>query len=378
MLSDLANRYWFLEPRTFGPAAQRQKIDSNTINWVIPDFHGFSGGYLTLSRLVINLQRNGWKNHIILGRPNRATSKEIQQSVRDNFMSLGCPVSIGPESMPPAYFTFATNWTTAYMVKNFTATALKCYLTLDYEPYFYPYGTDYHLAARSYEFGFETFAGGNWLANELLSKHNVSSHVFGFACDENFDLINPISDRHVNSASGRLLFYARPSTPRRGFELGMMAIEKVIRKLPKVQVLLAGCDLSGHSLPAQIKSVGVLPLQQLPQLYRSCDAALIISFTNISLLPLDLMANRCAVVSNRGPQVEWLLNEHVSMLADADVDALATALEQILSNQELRSKKIDAAAHYVSDRSWSTEANKIAAVLKERRSYCHIHSATNQ
>jgi glycosyltransferase involved in cell wall biosynthesis len=252
-------------------------------------------------------------------------------------------------------------------VNNFVSTIHKYYLLQDYEPYFYPPGTDYYLAEKTYSFGFTTFTGGNWIANLLKSRHNVNASVFPFGCDTT--LYTPAQEIDgAKDGEKRLLFYARPSTPRRGFELAMLAFERLLTKLDNVEIILAGCDLSDYALPERIKSVGIVPMSELPALYRSCDAALIISFTNVSLLPLDLMASGCAVVSNSGPQVDWLLNNDNSMLAEADPDSLAYALERILRDDKLRQQQVVRAYKYVADKDWYKAAQMIAISLRSMQS----------
>ncbi len=244
----------------------------------------------------------------------------------------------------------------------------KCYLIQDYEPYFYPPGTDYYLSERTYSFGFKTFTGGDWIAHQLKSKHNVTANVFQFGCDTTFYL-PALAEEKANDKK-RLLFYARPSTPRRGFELAMLAFEQLLYKVNNVEIVLAGCDFSSFKLPENISSVGIVPMQDLPKLYRSCDAALIISFTNISLLPLDLMASGCAVISNTGPQIEWLLNEKIAMLTEPDPYSLSCTLEKILTDDKLRAEKVKNAHAFASNKDWFAQAQTIAETLYKTQKGC--------
>lgn len=45
------------------------------------------------------------------------------------------------------------------------------------------------------------------------------------------------------------------------------------------------------------------------------------------LLPLELRAWGCLRVSNRGPNLEWLPDDSVAILAKIHIDALVEALE---------------------------------------------------
>lgn len=360
-LLDATSRYKFIEDKPFGAKVSPDEIDLNTINWFIPAFENSSGGHLTIFRLVRDLEKLGFKSNLIFESSAKAqNSEQIRSAITQNFLPLNCPIMVGLDSVPPAYFSFATNWTTAYALKNFHSTIEKCYLLQDYEPYFYPQGTDYYLANRTYEFGFKTFTGGDWIADKLLSEHQVQAKIFPFGCDTNFYSPQPLAEKRNTK---RLLFYARPSTPRRGFELAMSAFEKLLNKQSNIEIILAGCDLSAYELPKNIKSVGIVSMADLPALYRSCDAALIISFTNVSLLPLDLMGCNCAVVSNSGPQVEWLLDDKISMLSDPEPNLLSVALEKILTDDDLRLEKIRNAHKFVLEKDWFKSAIVIAESL---------------
>jgi len=113
----------------------------------------------------------------------------------------------------------------------------------------------------------------------------------------------------------RVLFYARPETERRGFELGVLALSLVAKKRPEVEFVLAGFKNRSVDLPFPAILPGVLALAELGALYRSCDVALVLSHTNLSLLPLEVMACGCAVVSNEGPNTEWLLTKEAVLFA---------------------------------------------------------------
>jgi glycosyltransferase involved in cell wall biosynthesis len=361
---DTSNRYAFIDDKPFGKSIQPSDVDKYSINWLVPSFENSSGGHLTIFRLIKDLETLGFKSRIVFEKPIKGkTVEEIRDLIAINFLPLDCPISFGADSVSAAYFTVATNWTTAYLLKNFNTTLEKIYLIQDYEPYFYGVGSDYYLAERTYDFGFKTFVGGEWLVEQLKTKHNVNATAFPFGCDHN--LYGPTPKFIENSTDKKLLFYARPSTPRRGFELAMLAFEKLLARVDNVQIVLAGCDFSAYELPPHMKSVGIVPMRDLPSLYRSCDAALIISFTNVSLLPLDLMASGCAVISNSGPQVEWLLNEQIASLAKADPDSLSLAIENLLTNNHLRQEKIERAQHFVSNLQWKEAAKVIGHNLKQ-------------
>ena len=165
----------------------------------------------------------------------------------------------------------------------------------------------------------------------------------------------------------RVLFYARPETERRGFELGILTLSLVAKRLPSVEFVLAGFPHDSPNVPFSIINAGVLPVSRLGALYRSCDVALVLSYTNLSLLPLELMACGCAVVSNYGPNTEWLLDEHNSLLASLEPASLAEALIAILQNDELRLRLAERALQFVQSTDWTKEIKGIESALTTKQ-----------
>ncbi len=112
-------------------------------------------------------------------------------------------------------------------------------------------------------------------------------------------------------------------------------------------------------IPFPAITPGVLPTSALGSLYRSCDVALVLSHTNLSLLPLELMACGCAVVSNSGPNTEWVLTDRISRLANLDPESLAQAVIETLENDDLRLQMIAAGLAFVQSTDWIKESKVI-------------------
>jgi glycosyltransferase involved in cell wall biosynthesis len=184
---------------------------------------------------------------------------------------------------------------------------------------------------------------------------------FGFSYDR--DKYETTGDRLLTSQKKRVLFYARPETERRGFELGALALSLVAAKLPEVEFVMVGFSPGSLKFPFPVLYPGVLPVDSLGALYRSCDVALVLSHTNLSLLPLELMACGCAVVSNLGPNTEWLLTDQISRLARPDPRSLADAIVEILVSDELRLRLVEGALAFVKSTDWTKETRTIESAL---------------
>ncbi|RMG21836.1 MAG: glycosyltransferase [Methanobacteriota archaeon] len=346
--------YRFIYSSPFGECSV---LDARMIiNWVIPDFGIGSGGHLNIFRVVKKLEEKGFICRIIIdGETHFSSGGEARECIRKNFFPIDAEVFLGREELRPAAATFATGWTTAYTVRDFMASGTKYYFVQDFEPYFYPPGSEYRFAEETYRFGFVGITAGDWLAKKLATEYGMRTIPFRFSYDRETYKPHPRREPHVK----RVFFYARPVTARRAFELGLLTLAMIHERKPDIEFVMAGWDLSGYEIPFPFLNAGVLPLSELPDLYSQCDVALVLSFTNVSLLPLEVMACNCAVVSNKGPNVEWLLNDNVARLSDATPEALSNAIiELIEDNSELDRLKKNGLA-FARSTNWDEEVEKI-------------------
>lgn len=109
---------------------------------------------------------------------------------------------------------FATSWITAYPVRNARVDAAKFYFVQDFEPWFFPVGTDSVLAENTYRFGLYGITAGRWLAQKLSADYGMECDHYEFGSD---------FGRYSYTNSGRrskIFFYARPVTARRGLSSG--------------------------------------------------------------------------------------------------------------------------------------------------------------
>lgn len=358
---DLVTSYSFTMHRPYGEAFDARKTPLNTVNWVVPDFAPGSGGHINIFRLIGHLERMGYDCRIFTTAPCRYSTPEAAAAcIREHFNPLKAGVTIGADALPPAAITVATSWHTAYPVRNFRTTLRKCYFIQDFEPFFYPVGTDYAMAEQTYRFGMHGITAGQWLTDMVSSRYGMASESIGFSFDR--ELYRPMPRKRED---GRLVFfYCRPVTPRRGFELGVLSLSELARQLPGTQFVLAGWDASNYKLPFPYLNAGSVALKDLAKLYAECDLALVISFTNLSLLPLELMACGCPVVTNRGANVEWLLNDRNSALADATPEALSAAMLGLLKDDAGRRRLSEAGIAFANSTSWEAESAKVAAIFE--------------
>lgn len=353
--------YDFVRARPVGSPIVAGSVPRTTINWVVPPFGFGSGGHLNIFRFVHHLENEGFDCRIIVvGEPQPVSVQQARKQINDWFFPLKGAVYLGIGAAPPAHITIATSWQTAYYVRSFQSTIHRCYFVQDFEPYFYAPGAEYAWAEETYRFGFTGITAGNWLKDKLASEYDMRTYAFGFSFDH--DLYTPRERREADVR--RIFFYARPPTQRRAFEMGMLVLDEVTRRLPDVKVVLAGWDVSGYHIPFEHLNAGIVGLGSLPDLYSQCDVALVLSFTNLSLLPLELMACGTPVVSNRAPCTEWLLNDDNACLAAPKVEALSDALCAVLEDPVEASRLRQNGFATAAATDWRVEARKVGDILR--------------
>lgn len=353
--------YDFVHTRPVGSPIVPGSVSRTTINWVVPPFGYGSGGHLNIFRFVQFLEKEGFVCRIVVvGEPQPLSMAQARKQINDWFFRLKAEVCLGIESAPPAHITIATSWHTAYYVRRFQPTVHRCYFVQDYEPSFYAAGAEYAWAEETYRFGFFGITAGTWLKDKLAAEYGMRTEAFGFSYDRH--LYAPRERREPQTRC--IFFYARPPTQRRAFEMGILVLDEVVRRLPGVKVIFAGWDVSNYYIPFDHVNAGTLSLDKLPDLYSQCDVALVLSFTNLSLLPLELMACGTPVVSNRAPCTEWLLHDDNTRLAAPTVEALADALFAVLESPAEAARLRQAGFATAAATDWQIEARKVGDILR--------------
>ncbi|MGA8622336.1 MAG: glycosyltransferase family 4 protein [Candidatus Sulfotelmatobacter sp.] len=339
------------------------------INWILPSIVAAHGGLLNVFRTIQQLEAWGHENRVYVLGSLPGGSTLAREHIRKRYFAIHAEVEVLSDNIKDCDALIATSWPTAYAARSIGNTAQKFYFVQDIEHMFYARGSLYEFARQTYQFGFRGITLGSWIAEVLRRDFNMECSAFGFSYDR--DAYANTGRRLLPAGKKRVLFYARPETDRRGFELGILALSLVAKKMPDVEFALVGFPRQSLDLPFPAILPGVLPISELGALYRSCDVALVLSHTNLSLLPLELMACGCAVVSNEGPNIEWLLTDRTVQLAKPDPKSLASAVIELLETDKLRLQKIEAGLAFAHFTDWTKEIRKIESALLANREYPH-------
>jgi O-antigen biosynthesis protein len=259
--------------------------------------------------------------------------------------------------MQPAHGIFCTSWETAYPAFNSTLEAKRFYFVQDFEPYFYPVGSLSVLAENTYKFGFYGVTAGGWLAQKLRTDYGMATDSFNFGNDSNLYSLTNQGPRQ------EIFCYVRPYTERRGFELAVMALDLFHKQHPDFIINLAGWDVSDYDIPFPYNNLKTLELKELNALYNRCAAGLVISLTNMSLLPLELLGSGVIPVVNDGDNNRLVSDNPYIAYSANDPRSLASALSAIVSRPDAAAHA-KAAADSVQSTTWQQSGETFVAIVE--------------
>lgn len=319
-----------------------------------------SGGHTTAFRMLAALERRGHRCVVYIHDRHGWDIAQHRRSIRTWWPWLGAEVRDLADGIEDAHVVFATGWSTAYAVLASPAKGARCYLIQDFEPWFYPAGSEALLAEATYRFGFHGVTAGRWLAQLLRRDYGMSAEHFDFGCDLEHYRLDSMPDRE-DERSG-VCYYCRPSTPRRAHELAMVALEMFAARHPEVTIHSYG-EPAGDT-PFAATDHGLLKPTQLGALYNRCVAGLVLSATNVSLVPHEMLAAGCIPVVNDATQNRVVLdNDHVTY-AHATPFELAEALSGLVSRPpQDRAAAAERAAASVSSISWDESGGQVERIL---------------
>lgn len=354
--TDILAAQWSLQPYK---APRTQKSPPYTINWVMsPPGQGMGGGHQNIFRFMAYLAERGHRCNVYLySAQHFQYAKDAHKVFKRAYPDADVSFQWLKGPMQPADAVFATGWETAYPVFNDPGPMLKFYFVQDFEPYFYAVGSEYKLAENTYHMNFHGITAGSWLAEKLNGEYGMPCDHYEFGTDTNLYRFENTKQRK------QIFFYARPVTVRRGFELGIMALQLFHERRPEYEITLAGWDVSDYSIPFPHKNLKALTLGELSDAYNQCAAGLVISLTNMSLLPLELLAAGVIPVVTDGPNNTKVSHNPYIKFAQASPDALAQALIDVVDQKELPAYAAQAAAS-VRELSWEKSGRRFEAILE--------------
>jgi glycosyltransferase involved in cell wall biosynthesis len=370
------------------------------IHIVIPDFTAGGGGHMTIFRMVLHLENAGHECTIWVKDYEHSRHHEGPRStVLKHYQPI--KASILPLSAHFAFVTgdalIATSWDTVEIVRSQKSFHDYFYLVQDYEPYFYPRGSQSLKAEHTYSSGLKTICASSWLDSMMRLKYKCES--VSFELSYNPDVYNckltsslnhakdnpvPFSKKslHEDIPVVRVAFYARARTDRRAVELALEGLGVLKQDKFILCVELFGEKQGLVSLPRNVAGYdnGILSPENLAVLYHSCDIGLTFSATNHALVPQEMMACGLPVIEIDNESTRAIYPQDVVCLAEPTSHGIARAIERLALDVAERDRIAQAGYKWVQKTSWESSFKDVERFISlhtrksanRSASYCSI------
>jgi glycosyltransferase involved in cell wall biosynthesis len=335
-----------------------------TIAWVVPRWMIGSGGHMTIFRMVRELERRGHRNAIFVFDPEgqvRKSGAELREEIRSQFIPIEAPVFVGLDDFDSADVAIATEWRTAYPVRDLPRVREKVYLVQDHEPEFFATSAESIWAEETYRMGYRVIACTPWLGKLMQQQYGLEARWFELGTD--LDVYPFAGDEGRDP--GLIAVYGRRETPRRAVDLALAGIANLYERRPGLGVTLFGSSVTGYA-PFPCEDLGVAPPEQLAALYRRASVGVAFSLTNHSLVAQEMMASGLPVVELEGPNISEAFGPSGEQVVQAErtPDGIADAIERVLDDRESATAMARRARAFVEERTWERAGSQMEEALR--------------
>jgi glycosyltransferase involved in cell wall biosynthesis len=332
---------------------------------VLPQFRRGSGGHKTIADLVRGLEARGHAITLWLvdeeGRHEGAGDAELRALFCDFFGPVAAPLHRLAElaSFPGADVVLATGWQTVPAVLRMPGAGARAYLVQDHEPEFYATSIEREWAAWTYRQGLHAICASPWLAELVTGTYGGTATSFDLGVDH--DAYHPLP---THRREDLVLFYARPTTARRAVPLGVLALQELHHRRPDVEIALFG-ESRELATPFPHRHLGVLAPDALAHAYASATVGVVLSLTNPSLVPTEMLACGLPVVDLATPSMRRTFGDDGPIvLAEPTPQAVCDAVERLLGDLVERADRSRAGTALAATRTWSHAAEQVEAGLR--------------
>lgn len=363
------------EPMDIRPPAGASTAGALSIHWVIPDLSRGSGGHMTIIRMVRFLETFGHRCKIWIEQPGfHVDGDAAYQTIVKFFQCVEAEVALVDDEFFAATgdAVIATGWSTAYLAQQASGFKAKYYFVQDHEPEFYPTGSEYLMARRTYDFDLACICASPWLEQIMQQRYGRWARHFYLAydhdqyhiCDAAAHLARfaPLPDDQPR----KIAVYARDHTARRCVSLILMALQILGQQRQDFEVHFFGVEALPFS-KTNFGAVnhGVLESHQLEELYNSCHIGVCFSGTNYSLVPQEMMACGLPLLELDTDSTRAIFPDEVVSFGGPLPEQIAAQLGRMLDNPDQCRSQAEAALDWVGQFSWQQSARQVEAHILE-------------
>lgn len=343
---------------------------------------GPAGGFKVVYEYANRLAQDGFKVHIVYPVSIQFSKYSLAQKFRvmprllywlingfscrnwfplNKFVREHLTLGLNQKFVPKTDFYVATGVKTSYYLYDYKRVPCsnKLYLIQDYESW----GVSDEYVNNSYRLGLKNIAISNWLYDKILAAGGDAVLIpNGFDFDY-FRLLNPIVSRSPLSIS--MLYHHHT---RKGCRYGIEALEKVKKKYPELKVRLFGTPYKPDNLPSWIEYYQRPDKETHNRIYNESAIYLAPSLQEGWGLPVgEAMICGAAIICTDTLGFREMVDDRITgmICPTADSESLATAICQLIENNELRMRLAKAGNSHIQSFTWDNSYNLFKSLLND-------------
>lgn len=234
----------------------------------------------------------------------------------------------------------------------------KLYLVQDYEAMFNPMGDGFILGELSYAKGLIPITLGDWLAWRLNEEFGIRSFVMPWAAD--LSIYHPEPEVEREDA---ICYVYQPEKPRRCQYIGLEALRRVKQARPKTKIYIFGTR-AAPSQTFDFTFLSLLSKSDLRALYNRCKLGFVISATNPSRVPYEMMACGLPVLDIYKQNNLFDYPDSVVNLAYPTAESLAYSMLELLEDASRLEQLREAGFDYMTTRPIRIEHKAVVEAVR--------------
>lgn len=367
-------KVYHFTPSALDKTLVRSILDANCldIHWVIPNFQIGAGGHMTIFRAIQHLEELGhkctiWIHSLRESNENSTSSIYHKTLIHNHFLSLQARIFMlggDPESLDciSGDVVIATDRMSTYPVLAMRKFLARAYFVQDHESSFFAVGSESYLTEQTYASAnnFTCICASPWLHSLMKDRYGNKSYYFPLAVDHgSYSPCDPNKKIY-----GQIAFYVRRSTPRRLFAIGLLALHELFATGAKFSIVVFGEENTPDlKIPVEVDYRGILTSKELSELYRESYIGLVLSGTNYSLIPNEMMAVGLPVVDIDGEHTRMSYEHETVLLAEPNPKSIAKKLKELLDDKGLWHKHFDTGIKIAQSLTWEKSFQAVNSAI---------------
>ena len=351
----------------FNQKTHRSKKEKLSIAFIIPGMPRYSGGHTSILRLGTHLSEFGHEVYYVSYIPQKIS--EMRLNAEHNLKGYKGEI-LGPEGLTEFEYDVgvATYWVSAYYLWNMDNVKYKAYFIQDYEPDFYPGGDIRVFVENTYRMGYHMISLGAWNKFRIEERFRVQVDdiVFPFEPKE-YWLEDNWKQKFTKKDRIRIVVYLK-NTSKRGPVFLLMSLEELYKVAKKegydVEILFFGNSKRvKYPISIPYKNLGYPSKEELRKLYQKSDFGIVFSYTNISLVPLEMMACGCPVIEVYEGSFSTFFNPNCAILVRSYPQDFVKKVMWYIEHPEERLKIAENAINNLQCRTWKEATQQFNQIL---------------